>query len=98
MSMEILAAGTSIITYGGGEILYRVLDAIAQLVNGGGGIVRPLMLMAAYGGGILVIYKTFFSNSYEALIKGFLFPLLLFSFSNIFSLTCISIICCSLNK
>lgn len=65
----------TIITYGGGDILYNVFNAIAMLINGGGGIVRPIALIVAAIGGVWAITKAFFSSP-TAIFSSYLIPLI----------------------
>jgi conjugal transfer mating pair stabilization protein TraG len=66
---------TEIYTYGGGEILESVFNAIAMLVNHKtGSLFRPLMVIGSSVGAFWAIVKVFFSPSAEALISKFFIP------------------------
>ena len=72
-------ADLTVVTYGGGEILNKVFNAMAMLFNGGkGGIVQPLMMITASIGGIWALSKAFFSSSAEGFLNKYLFPLIAF--------------------
>jgi len=65
----------TVVTYGGGEILHNVFSAIAMLVNGqSNNIIRPLMLITASIGAVLVISKAIFSGSIQSLLSHYLLP------------------------
>lgn len=67
----------TVVTYGGGEILRNVFDAVAMLMNGKtGGLFQPLMVLAASIGAIMAITKAFFSPSLEAVVGRYFIPLL----------------------
>lgn len=67
----------TVVTYGGGEVLHNVFNAIAMLFNGGkGDLIRPLALIAASIGGIHALSTVLFSGSIEALISKYLIPLI----------------------
>ena len=66
----------TIITYGGGEILYQIFHAIAMLFQGD---VRSLALLVATVGGFWAVAKALFSASVENLLLHYFFPLLVIS-------------------
>lgn len=67
----------TLVTYGGGEVLSNVFNAIAMLINKqSGGLIYPLMLMTAGIGGFFAICKAFASSAFENLTSKFMFPLL----------------------
>lgn len=67
----------TVVTYGGGEILTKIFQAIAMFFNNGEeGIVRPLMVICASLGGLYALTKAFFSSSFETLVLRYYFPLL----------------------
>lgn len=67
----------TVVTYGGGEILRNIFDAVAHLMGKGeNGIIWPIAAMSASIGGIWAISKAFFSSSAEALITHYILPLL----------------------
>ncbi len=72
-----LLAELSIMTYGGGEILQKIFQAISMLFNGGqGGLMRPLMVICASFGGFYAIAKALFNPCYETFFIRYFFPLL----------------------
>lgn len=66
----------TVVTYGGGEILRMIFDAIAMLSNQSGGIVKPLMYLCAVLGGFWSISKALFAPSLESLLLRYFFPLI----------------------
>jgi conjugal transfer mating pair stabilization protein TraG len=77
----LLSHSLTVVTYGGGEILTKIFQAIAMFFNNGeDGIVRPLMVICASLGGFYALTKAFFSSSFEALILRYYFPLLVIGF------------------
>src|SRR5258708_34724930 len=70
----------TIVTYGGGEILQHIFNAIAKLFYGNeSGIIRPLMVICASIGGFWAICKAVLSLSIDPLISKYLFPLIAIS-------------------
>jgi len=59
-------------TYGGGEILEKVFNAIAMLFNSSGGIVQPIAIIVALVAGIWAIARAFFSSPEQFMSKYFL--------------------------
>lgn len=73
----LLAQASTIITYGGGEILQKMFQAISMLFNGGnGGLIRPIMVIASSIGGVYAFSRAFFTSVGESLILGYFFPLI----------------------
>ena len=73
----LLSHSLTIVTYGGGEILTKIFQAISMIFNNGeDGIMRPLMVICASLGGFYALTRAFFSSSFEALILHYYFPLL----------------------
>lgn len=69
--------GLTIVTYGGGEILHNIFNAIAVLMNGHqGGIIRPLMIITISIGSLWAIAKALFSLSIHPLLNQFIIPLI----------------------
>lgn len=69
--------GMTVITYGGGEVLKNIFDAIAMLLNGSnGGFLRPLLLISVSIGTLWAIIKAFFSNSAQSFLSQFIIPLI----------------------
>lgn len=69
--------GLTVVTYGGGEILKTIFDAVAMCMNGKqGGFIQPIMTTTLSIGGIWAISKAFFSSSVQPLLAQFLFPVL----------------------
>lgn len=78
--IEPLIAQMTVVTYGGGEILQKIFQAISMLFNNGnGGLIRPLMVICASIGGIYAYSKAFFSSVGESLILRYFFPLIIIS-------------------
>jgi conjugal transfer mating pair stabilization protein TraG len=77
MSDFLLSHSLTVITYGGGEILTKIFQAISMVFNHGeDGIIRPLMVICASLGGFYALTKAFFSSSFETLVLRYYFPLL----------------------
>ncbi|MGE3556320.1 MAG: conjugal transfer protein TraG N-terminal domain-containing protein [Candidatus Obscuribacterales bacterium] len=75
----------TIVTYGGGEVLEKVFNAIAMLMNGhSGDFFRPILLITATIGGIWALGKAFFSGSVSSLISRYFLPVLM-----VFGLLCV---------
>ncbi|MBA3603944.1 MAG: conjugal transfer protein TraG N-terminal domain-containing protein [Parachlamydiaceae bacterium] len=70
----------TLITYGGGEILRNIFEAIAQLMsngkNGIPGIIWPIAIMTASIGGAWAISKAFFSSKVEIFVTHYILPLI----------------------
>ncbi|NGX62335.1 MAG: hypothetical protein K940chlam9_01832 [Chlamydiae bacterium] len=67
----------TVVTYGGGEILRNIFNALAMLLNGqGGGFLRPLLLITISIGSVWAVSKALFSNSAQAFLSQFLIPLI----------------------
>ncbi|PJD94528.1 MAG: hypothetical protein CK425_11135 [Parachlamydia sp.] len=62
-------------TYGGGEILYKVFNALALLFNSSGGPIQPLAMIVASIGGVWAISKAFFSSP-DTFFQTYLLPLI----------------------
>ena len=70
-------ADMTVVTYGGGEFLKNVFDSVAMLFNGGkGGLIQPVMMIAASISAVWAFSKAFFSSSIDALFYRFFLPLL----------------------
>src|ERR1700722_1181541 len=70
-------ADLTVVTYGGGEILRNIFDAIAHLMGRGEhGIIWPIAIMTASIGGIWAISKAFFSSNVETFMTHYILPLL----------------------
>ena len=68
---------TTVITYGGLDILYHIFNSVAMLFNGGtGGIVKPLCTLAASIGCFWALTKAFFSPSVDAFVLKFFLPVI----------------------
>ncbi len=68
--------GMTVITYGGGEILYSVFNAIAMLLNSDKGILNPLMIIAISCGALWAAGSAFFSSQADSLILKYFLPLI----------------------
>lgn len=67
---------SEIITYGGGEMLVHVFNAVAMLVNGKTGtIFRPLMLVGGTIGALWAFSKAFWDSSMDGLVLKWLIPM-----------------------
>lgn len=68
---------SEIITYGGGEMLVQVFNAIAILVNGKTGtIFRPLMFIGGTIGALWAFGKAFWDSSIDGLVLKWLIPMM----------------------
>lgn len=68
---------SEIITYGGGEMLVQVFNAIAMLVNGKTGtIFRPLMFIGGTVGALWAFSKAFWDSSFDGLVLKWLIPMM----------------------
>lgn len=66
----------TLVTYGGGEILAKVFNAVAMLVNGNNnGLIKPLIMLCATITAAFMLSKALFSGSMEHLLSKFLFPI-----------------------
>lgn len=66
----------TVVTYGGGEILRNIFNALAMLMNGEkGGFLHPLMIITISIGSVWAFSKAFFSNSMQSLLSQFIIPL-----------------------
>ena len=69
--------GLTVVTYGGGEILYNIFNAIAMLMNAKqGGLIQSLMIITTSIGLVWAVSKAFFSSSSQAFLNQFIFPLI----------------------
>jgi conjugal transfer mating pair stabilization protein TraG len=68
-------ADLTVVTYGGGEILRNIFNAIAMLM-GKGGIIWPIAIMTASIGGIWAVSKAFFSSGADILLTHYILPLM----------------------
>ncbi len=69
--------GLTVVTYGGGEILNNIFNAIAMLMNGkNGGFLQPLMIITISIGTIWAVTKAFFTSSAQAFLLHFIIPLI----------------------
>jgi len=67
----------TLITYGGGDILEKVFNAIVMLMNGGkDGFLYPLAGLCATLTAVFVLSKAMYSGSMEHLLSKFLFPVI----------------------
>lgn len=70
-------AGLTVVTYGGGEILQSIFNAVAMLMNHQhGGFIRPFALLTASLGGVWAISKAFLSSSIQPLILHYFLPVI----------------------
>jgi conjugal transfer mating pair stabilization protein TraG len=68
----------SIVTYGGGEILKNVFNALAILFNGdSGGIIQPVCVVSASVGALIALTRAFFNKS--SMISTYFIPLVVVS-------------------
>lgn len=68
---------SEIITYGGGEMLVHVFNAIAMLVNGKtGAIFRPLMFIGGMIGALWAFSKAFWESSIDGLVLKWMIPMI----------------------
>jgi len=68
----------SVITYGGGEILRNVFNAVAMLMNNGNGsLFKPLMIIASSIAVVWGLSRAFFSSSTEAILGKIFLPFIL---------------------
>lgn len=65
----------TVVTYGGGEILHRIFDAVAMLIHGKGGVFRPLIVISVSCGTVWAVSKAFFTSQAEAFLSRFFLPL-----------------------
>ncbi len=79
--MENILATATLITYGDGEKIAGVLNAVAMIMNSNGtdNFVRPLAMLCAFICGAFGISKALFSGSMESLLSKYLFPILIIS-------------------
>ena len=67
----------TVVTYGGGEILFHIFNAIAMLMGRGEhGIIWPLAMIIASFGGVWAISKAFFSSQVEVFITHYILPVM----------------------
>ncbi len=67
----------TLVTYGGGEILKNIFNAIAMLMNNqSASLFQPLALIAASVGGAWVLIRTLFAPSLESFLGRYFFPFL----------------------
>jgi conjugal transfer mating pair stabilization protein TraG len=69
----------TVVTYGGGEILENIFNAVSMFVNGGGSIIRPLMILSASISGFWAISKALFSPSLESIFSRYCLPIIVIS-------------------
>lgn len=68
---------SEIVTYGGGEMLVHVFNAVAMLVNGKtGAIFRPLMFIGGTIGALWAFSKAFWDSSIDGLVLKWLIPMM----------------------
>lgn len=68
----------SIVTYGGGEYLEKLFNAVALVFNGGnGGLIQPFCIIISSLGILWATIKAFKSSSAGSLIIEYLFPLMI---------------------
>ncbi|HEY4832888.1 MAG TPA: conjugal transfer protein TraG N-terminal domain-containing protein, partial [Waddliaceae bacterium] len=69
--------GLTVVTYGGGEILNNIFNAIAMLMNSRhGGFIQPLMIITISIGTLWAVSKAFFTSSSQAFLGQFILPLI----------------------
>ena len=69
--------GLTVVTYGGGEILVNIFNAIAMLMNSRqSGLIQPLMIIAISVGTLWAVAKAFFTSSANSFISHFMLPLI----------------------
>ncbi len=67
---------SEIIAYGSGEMLEKVFNAIAMLMNGGGkSAFRPLLMICALVGGIWAFAKAYWDSTLNGLLFQWLIPM-----------------------
>lgn len=67
--------GLTVVTYGGGEVLKNVFDAIAMLMHGkSGGLLHPICVICGSIGGFIAVSKALLSGAAEQLISRFALP------------------------
>ena len=67
----------TVVTYGGGEVLKNIFDAIAMLMNRqSGDLFRPMLIITASIGGLLAISKAMLSGAAEGLVGKYFIPLI----------------------
>lgn len=65
----------TVVTYGGGEVLKNIFNAIAMLMNGqSSGLLHPLMVICVSIGGFVAVSKAFFSQAAEQFLSRFMIP------------------------
>lgn len=65
----------TVVTYGGGEILHSVFDAVAMLIYGKGGVFQPLIVIGVSCGTVWAVSKAFFTAQADAFLGRFFIPL-----------------------
>lgn len=65
----------TVVTYGGGDILYNVFNSLAMLLNANGGLIRPLMILGISCGTLFAVSKAFFSQNSEVIMLRFFLTL-----------------------
>ena len=73
------ASNIEVITYGGGDILWSIFNAISMLFYGKGensSFVQPLCIISASIGGSLAISRCFFQSYTEMFFTKYMLPLL----------------------
>lgn len=67
----------TVVTYGGGDVLLHIFNAIAMLMGRGEhGIIWPIAIITASFGGIWALSKAFFSSRIEAFLTHYIFPIM----------------------
>lgn len=67
--------GLTIVTYGGGEILKNIFNAIAMMMNSRhGGLIQPLMIISISIGTLWAVSKAFFASSAQTFLSQFVLP------------------------
>lgn len=69
--------GLTVVTYGGGEILKNIFNAIAMMMNSRHeGLIQPLMIISISIGTLWAVSKALFTSSAQAFLGQFVFPLI----------------------
>ena len=69
--------GLTVVTYGGGEVLSNIFNAIAMMMNSHhGGLIQPLMIISISIGAVWAASKAFFVSSAQAFLGQYIFPLI----------------------
>ena len=67
--------GLTVVTYGGGEILKNIFNAIAMMMNSRhGGLIQPLMIISISVGTLWAVSRALFTSSAQTFLSQFVLP------------------------